>query len=279
VPGRWLGLIGLLPLFLLAPPRPAPGALWFTLLDVGQGLAAVARTRYHTLVFDTGPRYSEHFNTGEAVVAPFLRSQGISHIDTLVVSHGDNDHLGGAAGLLGQIPAKQILTSAPERLSWIQPEPCLRGQQWHWDGIEFQILHPQSARERGNNYSCVLRITSGEQRILLTADIEQAAEQALLTMGTDELSATILVVPHHGSLTSSSPAFVAAVKPEHALFPVGYRNRWGFPKPAVMQRYLAQGAQLWDTVQHGALTFYLGEGPLEQPESFRQHNRHYWTAN
>jgi competence protein ComEC len=279
LPGRWLGLVALLPLFLLPPTRPAYGTLWFTLLDVGQGLAAVVRTRHHTLVFDAGPRYSERFNTGEAVVAPFLRSQGIDYIDTLVVSHGDNDHLGGVAGLLRHIPAKQILTSAREQLSWAQPKPCVRGQYWRWDGVDFQILHPRSAIGRGNNHSCVLLIASGEQRILIAADIERPAEQALLTINA-QLSATILVAPHHGSLTSSSPAFVAAVNPEHVLFSVGYRNRWGFPKPAILQRYLSHGAKAWDTVHHGAITFRLGQGPLlGEPETFRQHNHHYWTEN
>jgi competence protein ComEC len=279
LPGRWLGMVALLPLFLLPQTRPAYGALWFTLLDVGQGLAAVARTRYHTLVFDAGPRYSTRFNTGEAVVAPFLRSQGIDYIDILVVSHGDNDHLGGVKGLLRHMPTKQILTSVPEQLSWAQPKPCARGQHWRWDGIDFRILHPQSAIGHGNNHSCVLLITSGEQRILIAADIERPAEQTLLTINAHELSAAILVAPHHGSLTSSSPAFVAAVNPEHVLFSVGYRNRWGFPKTTVVERYLSHGAKGWDTAHYGAITFHLGQGPLGEPETFRQYNRHYWTEN
>ncbi|ADE13714.1 DNA internalization-related competence protein ComEC/Rec2 [Nitrosococcus halophilus Nc 4] len=279
LPGRWLGLVALLVLFLTPPPRPAHGTLWFTLLDVGQGLAAVARTRHHTLVFDAGPRYSSRFNTGEAVVAPFLSSQNTSDIDTLVVSHGDNDHLGGVAGLLRHIPAQQILTSVPEQLPWAHPKPCVHGQHWRWDGVDFQILHPPATQGHGNNHSCVLRITSGEQRILIAADIERSAERTLLAMNADELAATILVVPHHGSLTSSSPEFVAAVNPEHALFAVGYRNRWGFPKPAIVQRYLAHGAKSWSTARHGAITFHLGNEPLGKPETFRQSNRHYWTGN
>lgn len=279
LPGRWLGLVALLPLFLLPPARPAYGTLWFTLLDVGQGLAAVARTRYHTLVFDAGPRYSEQFNTGEAVVAPFLRSRDIEYIDTLVVSHGDNDHIGGVAGLLRHIPARQILTSVPEQLSEMQPHSCLRGQHWRWDGVDFKILHPQSRREHGNNYSCILLIIAGEQRVLITADIERSAEQTLLAMNTGELDASILVVPHHGSLTSSTPAFITAVSPQHALFSTGYRNRWDFPEPAIVQRYLAHGAKIWDTAQHGAITFRLGHKPLSRPETFRQSNRHYWTGN
>ncbi|ABA59125.1 DNA internalization-related competence protein ComEC/Rec2 [Nitrosococcus oceani ATCC 19707] len=279
LPGRWLGLLALLPLLLTSSPRPSYGTLWFTLLDVGQGLAAVVRTHHHTLVFDAGPRYSERFNTGEAVVAPFLRSQNINTIDTLVVSHGDNDHIGGVAGLLHHFPAKRILTSAPEQLRWLHPKSCARGQQWRWDGVYFHILHPQSTVGRGNNHSCVLLITSGAQRILIAADIERSAEQTLLTATTDGLAATILVVPHHGSLTSSSPPFIAAVNPEHALFSAGYRNRWGFPKSAIVQRYLRQGTKLWSTAQHGAITFHLDQNPLSKPETFRQSNRHYWTGN
>lgn len=278
LPGRWLGLVALLPLFLTPPPRPPHGTLWFTLLDVGQGLAAVARTRHHTLVFDAGPRYSGRFNAGEAVVVPFLRSQNIGHIDTLVVSHGDNDHFGGVADLLRHIPAQQILTSVPERIPWTGATPCRRGQQWRWDGVEFQILYPQSLLGRGNNHSCVLRIAGKAQRILIAADIERPAERALLTLDPKELLATILVVPHHGSLTSSSPGFVAAVKPKHALFATGYRNRWNFPRPIIVQRYLMHGARVWDTARHGAITFHPGEQPLAKPETFRQSNRRYWTG-
>lgn len=279
LPGRWLGLIALLPLFLLPSRRPAYGTLWFTLLDVGQGLAAVARTRHHTLVFDAGPRYSKRFNTGEAVVAPFLRNQNIDYIDTLVVSHGDNDHLGGVAGLLSHIPAKQVLTSVPEQLSWTQSKRCVRGQHWRWDGVDFEMLYPQSATGHGNNHSCVLRITSGEQHVLVAGDIERPAEQTLVAISAHELSATILVAPHHGSLTSSSPAFIAAVNPKNVLFAVGYRNRWGFPKPAIVQRYLDHGAKTWDTAHYGAITFHLGQGSLKKPETFRQDNHHYWTEN
>src|SRR5699024_1088004 len=162
---------------------------------------------------------------GEAVVAPFLRNQSIDHIDTLIVSHGDNDHLGGVAGLLRHIPAKQVLTSAPERLSWTQPKRCIRGQPWRWDRVDFEILYPRSATGHGNNYSCVLRITSGKQHVLIAGDIERSAEQKLVAINAHKLSATILVAPHHGSLSSSSPAFIAAVHPKNVLFAVGYRNR------------------------------------------------------
>ncbi|BAW79893.1 DNA internalization-related competence protein ComEC/Rec2 [Candidatus Nitrosoglobus terrae] len=279
LPGRWLGSIALLPLFLLPQARPADGSLWFTLLDVGQGLAAVARTRHHTLVFDTGPRYSSQFNAGEAVIAPFLRSQGIHHMDTLIISHSDNDHAGGATGLLHQIPATQILTSTPNQLNKIEAQQCIRGQRWHWDGIDFQILHPSSDSGQGNNHSCVLRITRGEQHILIAADIQRQAEHALVTANSSNLSATILVAPHHGSLTSSSPAFITAVNPKHVLFAVGYRNQWHFPQPSIVQRYLQHGAKTWDTARHGAITFHLDQNTLNDPETFRQRNRHYWTGD
>jgi competence protein ComEC len=280
VPGRWLGLLLLLPVFLVRPERPGPGEVRMTLLDVGQGLAAVVQTQQHVLVYDTGPRFSEAFDTGQAVVIPFLRSQGIRRIDTLIVSHGDNDHIGGAASLLSAYGHARVISSVPGRIQGAVAAHCLRGQHWAWDGVEFRILHPDTdAGPPGNNTSCVLKIgVAGGGGILLTGDIERKAEDILLhQQGEAALRATVLVVPHHGSNSSSSPEFLERVDPSVALFHAGYLNRYRFPKPAVVERLEGRAVGHHQTGLAGAITVRLGGG-LGEPEisRYREQARRYW---
>lgn len=280
VPARWVGGIWLLPLALVRPDGIPMGEAHFALLDVGQGLAAVVQTRGHVLVFDAGPRFSSGFNTGEAAVAPYLRTRGAGHIDLLVVSHADNDHRGGVTGLVSQIPAHRIISSVPERLAPLAAEPCRAGMRWEWDGVWFEILNPDTMVTRGgrqaNNRSCVLRVEAGGESVLLSGDIEEAAERALVRRGA-ALAADVLVVPHHGSRTSSSEAFLTAVAPQLALFPVGYRNRYGFPKPEVVARYRRRGVRLLDTARHGAIEIHLGGGGgIGRVETYRQRATRYW---
>ncbi len=278
-PLRWLGLLCLLPLLTWRAPIPAHGEAWFTLLDVGQGLAAVVRTREHTLVFDTGPRYPSGFNTGDAVLLPFLRHVGVSRVDRLIVSHGDNDHIGGAEALMQGIVVGEVLSSVPEAFEGGLARPCLTGEQWLWDGVSFAILHPPDlSGDRENDASCVLRIEAGGQVLLLTGDIEVAAETQLLREHGGELRADVMVAPHHGSRTSSSAAFVRAVAPVVVFYPVGYRNRWDFPRPEVLARYLAAGARGYDTASYGALTVRLGQREGLVVESWRQQHERYWQG-
>ncbi|MCF6336797.1 MAG: DNA internalization-related competence protein ComEC/Rec2 [Gammaproteobacteria bacterium] len=279
VPARWVGLVGLLPLLFVSPAAIPQGQARFTLLDVGQGLAAVVQTQNHVLVFDTGPRFSSGFNTGEAVVAPYLRAQGRRYVDMLVVSHGDNDHMGGVAGLRAAIPAQRVLSSVPQRIDGA--EPCQTGQRWQWDGVMFTILHPGkdvgAGGRKDNNHSCVLRVQAGEHSVLLTGDIERAAEYELVQMLGDRLASDVLVAPHHGSRTSSTPVFLDAVSPTVALFPVGYRNRYGFPKAQIVQRYVDRQVRLFDTAQHGAIELQLGsETGLDRVITHRQQAARYW---
>ncbi|HKK07112.1 MAG TPA: DNA internalization-related competence protein ComEC/Rec2 [Gammaproteobacteria bacterium] len=296
LPGRWLGLVLLAPLVLARAPRPGPGEAWFTLLDVGQGLSAVVQTHRHVLVFDTGARFSARFDAGEAVVVPFLRHAGWHRLDMLIVSHGDNDHIGGARSLLRAVPAGRVLSSVPARLNWAASglqrgvEACRRGQHWRWDGVDFRILNPLVPRPgAGNNGSCVLRISAGGHRVLLSADIERPAERRLLSQAggrggvgrAGDLAADVLVAPHHGSKTSSSPAFVRAVHPSYVLFPVGYRNRYHFPNARVVERYRAIGARRLDSAAGGAIGFRLGSGSahgLAGPFVYRREHRRYWHS-
>lgn len=277
VPQRWFGMLLLLPLVAWHPPRPAPGQAWFTLLDVGQGLAAVVQTAQHTLVYDTGPKFSADFDTGSAVVAPFLIAAGVRQIDRLIISHGDNDHRGGAASLTARLPTYQVLTSVPELIDWRYVERCRAGQTWQWDGVQFQILHPDlRATLKGNDASCVLQVEANGERLLLPGDIEAPGERALLAQYGDALRSDVLVVPHHGSRTSSTVDFVQTVAPRWALFATGYRNRYRFPRPEVRARYQLQGSQQLISAETGAIGIRLGAGTLTQPTFQRTEARRYW---
>ncbi len=277
-PAKWLGLIALLPLIFYSPNRPNKDEFWFTLLDVGQGLSAVIETKNHTLIFDTGPKFSDSFNTGTAVIKPFLQQQGIRHIDTLIVSHGDNDHIGGAIPLINDIDTSSVLSSVPELLP--DATLCTSGQSWQWDGVSFAVLHPHHDDQgRENNLSCVLKVSIGEHSVLLTGDIESPAERLLVERYRSILPSTILIAPHHGSKTSSSVNFINAVSPEIVLFPVGYHNRYGFPKEEVVNRYRAKKVLFFDSAQSGAIQFKFTAHSLSQPLLWRHHAQRIWTAS
>jgi competence protein ComEC len=273
-----LGAIWLLPVFLITPPRPAQGEAWFTLLDVGQGLASVVQTHNHTLVYDTGPKFNDQFDAGRAVIIPYFRSQGLAEIDMLVIGHGDADHIGGADSVAREIKIEQVLSSVPAKIFWMNALPCGSGQQWQWDGVDFHMLHPpQLSVYKGNNSSCVLRISNRAGSVLLTGDIEKGAEKSLLEQQRELLSSRILVVPHHGSRTSSTLEFLEAVRPEYVIFPVGYKNRFGFPREDVLKRYQSIDAKLYNSAQHGAVSFKLGaDGTLLPPDAYRQNHKRYW---
>jgi len=271
-PARWIGAVWLLPMLWLRPPGPGAGELWFTLLDVGQGLSAVARTEHHVLVYDTGGRFSARFDAGRAVVWPYLRAHGIGRVDRLIVSHGDNDHIGGAAGLMRALPVGHVQSSVPERLG---AQPCVAGERWEWDGVQFAMLNPPVATDgRANDSSCVLLISSRHGRVLLPGDIGKRAERRLLASASD-LAADVLVAPHHGSNSSSTAEFLAAVHPRYALFPVGYRNRYRHPHPNVVARYASLGARRYDSVTSGAIELRVHADGVSL-ERYRERARRYW---
>ncbi|MCB1877834.1 MAG: DNA internalization-related competence protein ComEC/Rec2 [Chromatiales bacterium] len=254
-PGRWLGLVALLPVLLYRAPQPPPGGLWLTLLDVGQGLAAVVRTHGHALVYDTGPSYGGEFDTGWAVVGPYLDATGIGRVDRLVISNGDRDHAGGAESLVSRWSVAEVINGAdPARFHLPGDRPCLAGEQWTWDGVRFRFLHPPTVDAfRGNDRSCVLHVQAAEGgSLLLPGDIEARAERSLLAAGPLP-KVDVLVVPHHGSRSSSTAPFIDAVSPQIALFATGYRNRFGFPKPDVVRRYRDAGAAIYTTHEQGAV--------------------------
>jgi len=284
-PARWLGVILLLPMFLNKPELPVQGAVRMTIYDVGQGLAVSVQTQHHALLYDTGPDFSDGADSGNRILIPSLRAVGISKLDGLILTHDDTDHTGGAASVMQAIPIGWISSSLPDGHPLLQQAAdkrrCIDGQSWQWDGVNFEILHPDAGsyamtKIRDNNRGCVLRISIGNRHILLTADIEKESEQQLLEEHADKLPAALLVVPHHGSKTSSTDAFVVAVRPGYAVFTAGYLNRFGHPKQEVVQRYVHSGAELLRSDEDGAILVNMDALGL-RVERYRKTHRRYWT--
>jgi competence protein ComEC len=278
LPGRRLGWVALLPLFWPASSAPAHGDARVVALDVGHGLAVVVETHAHRLLFDAGPTFPSGFDVGEEVVLPALGASGRGGLDALLVSHADNDHAGGARAVIAAFPGAAVL-HGPD-VQALGGRRCERGQSWEWDGVRFDVLHPRAAdAARGNDSSCVLKVSATRGTVLLTGDVEARGEAALVQgdarSARAELAADVVVVPHHGSATSSTPAFVAAAHASHAVVSAGYKNRWGFPKPEVRARWERAGANVLVTGESGAVTIELrASGIAVRAERDVRH--HYW---
>ncbi|CAE6738814.1 hypothetical protein R75465_02167 [Paraburkholderia aspalathi] len=301
-PLRWAAPLTWLPLLLPAPPGPPNGSFRLTALDVGQGTSVLVETAHHALLFDAGPG-PESTHAGERVVVPFLQAHGVRTLDTLLISHADSDHSGGAPAVLDAIEVRQMMAAlAPANPLWSNARqrgadtlPCAAGQRWQWDGVEFAMLWPDPGPLQGkpNAHCCVLRVStvSAEARLpattnppaavsmtlaqgraapesmpaenvkptpiritaLLTADIEAPVERILLARDRDALRAQVLVVPHHGSKTSSTEPFLDSIDPLVALFQVGYRNRFHHPNTGVFERYKARHIELARSDADGAV--------------------------
>lgn len=275
--GRLAGLLMLAAVCVWRPPPPSAGGLRFTLLDVGQGLAAVIQTREHLLVYDAGPVFRSGNDAARLVISPYLAYRGLRYIDMLVISHDDADHSGGANTLLRDFPVRHLVSSGAVTGVRRPVEPCKAGVAWHWDGVRFEWLHPGPRRlEKDNDRSCVLRVSTSDHAVLLTGDIESRAERAILARG-DVGRVDLLIAPHHGSRTSSSRGLIAATTPRWVFFPVGHRNRWKFPADSVVNRWRTAGAQTRATDEAGAIELELipGQG-LPEPRSWRERHRRPW---
>jgi len=277
---RLMGVPLLLPVLLWQAPRPPPGEFELLAVDVGQGNAVLVRTAGHTLLYDAGPRYSQDSDAGHRVLVPLLRALD-ARVDTLLLSHRDTDHTGGAAAVLAMQPGAALLGTleAGHPLLALRPQqPCAAGLQWEWDGVRFAVLHPQPGQAvegaRPNTVSCVLRVDNGRASALLAGDIERPQELALVADSAAALRADVLLVPHHGSKTSSSAAFLAAVRPRLAIVQAGWRNRFGHPAPEVVARLRGQGAQVVDSPRCGALGWHSAQPDAVQCE--RSVRRRYW---
>lgn len=324
-PLRWAAPLTWLPLLVPAPSGPAEGAFRLTALDVGQGSSVLIETARHTLLFDAGPG-PESTRAGERVVVPYLDASGVRRLDTLVVSHDDSDHSGGAAAVLDGIEVGQMLAAvAPSHPLWAAARArgaptvqCAAGQRWQWDGVDFEVLWPDPGPLRGktNEHCCVLRVTAAVSRnsvmgtapdaparvssnatpvpdpppsALIGADADARTERTLIARNRAALRAQVLVVPHHGSATSSTEPFLDSVEPLVAIFQVGYRNRFHHPNPRVLARYETRKATLTRSDVDGAVRLVVATVPRDDsgaqaqnltaslvPERYRETHRRYW---
>ncbi len=283
-PLRWLGGILLLPMFLIQAEAPAPGSLRLTIFDVGQGLAVAAQTSNHALLYDSGPVYNSEANSGNRILVPSMKGMGITKLDKMILTHNDSDHTGGALSVMQAMPVAMLSSSLPDDspilLIAAQSHRCVDAQSWNWDGVHFELLHPALAsydddKIKNNERSCVLRISIGSNSVLLTADIGKKSERRLLELHPDKLNATMLIVPHHGSKTSSTPEFVAAVHPRYAVFTAGYRNSFGHPKAEVVERYRAVGSELLRSDEDGAILVQM-DAQNFTVERYRKTHARYW---
>jgi competence protein ComEC len=297
-PQRWLGLILLLPLFFVEVERPNLGEMKVAVLDVGQGLAVVIQTKNHTLLYDAGSRYSAQNDAGSKIVVPYLRGEGIAKLDGFIVSHDDIDHNGGAASVLALAPVNWLASSFnldTDNLSKKNMK-CFAGQYWRWDDVNFEVLHPslesyENLAIKDNNRSCVVKVTSEFGSVLLTGDIEKEAEKSILETdlqanihaasgdalnNDDLLKSDVLIVPHHGSKTSSTVDFVQAVGAKHSIFTVGYLNRFKHPKLLIEKRFEESGAMTYRSDYQGAVLIDFKKNNLIKITAWRQSQPRYW---
>jgi competence protein ComEC len=277
---RLAGLPLMLPVLLWQASRPTEGQFELLAADIGQGNAVLVRTATHALVYDAGPRFSRDSDAGHRVLVPLLRALDV-RVDTLMLSHRDTDHVGGALAVLAMQPQAELMSSIEDdhELRAVRPATrCVAGQRWRWDGVDFEVLHPRAAdydgAHKSNVMSCTLRISNGVQSALLAGDIEQAQEARLAGEGASGLKSDLLLVPHHGSKTSSSVAFLDAVQPHIALVQAGYRNRFGHPAEPVLVRYEERHIRVVDSPHCGAVTWQSAQP--QEVTCQRSQGLRYW---
>lgn len=277
VPLRLLGLSGFLPMLLASPTPLLLGEMQISVLDIGQGLSVFIRTAQHRLLYDTGPRLGTS-DAGKRLILPFLRAEGVNKLDGLIVSHNDSDHSGGLESILQALPVDWLLSSLPEPPAEVRHLACQAGQTWTWEEVRFDMLSPaMGAHGKDNSLSCVLKMSSPWGSVLLTGDIERNTEQALLD--NPALASDVLLVPHHGSKTSSTPAFIAAVAPSVSIISLGYLNRYHHPHADVLARYAEAGSLLYRTDIHGAIIVNFAKNMPITITPWRAARRRYWHEN
>ncbi len=274
-PCRYLFLPFCLPLLFPAIEKPGRDELWVDVLDVGQGLSVLLRTREHSLLYDTGAGSPAGWSAAAAIVIPALQRFGVSALDTLMVSHGDNDHAGGVDVILDAYPGVRLMTNGGD-------SQCRAGEHWRWDGVEFTILHPEQTGLSSNNDSCVLRVQAGSQAVLLPGDIESDVEWELASRLGTRLASDLLIAPHHGSASSSSYPFLKLVNPEQVVFSAGYFNGFSHPAQQIEARYHGWGIASYNTAYTGMVSVRLGGASLAgsllaHPERYRYRHRKYWS--
>jgi len=283
---RLHGALCLLPLVFSGREPVRHGEFRAAMLDVGQGTAVLVETQSRALLYDSGPAGRvPGASAGARVVVPHLRGVGVGRLDLVMISHEDADHAGGALDILAALPVASLQGSAPAGHPLLGDgdwQACVAGQQWEWDGVRFDVLHPPAAASQNeavgsNARSCVLRVATAHRTLLLTGDIGKAEEAALIRTAPDSLRADVLVVPHHGSGTSSSREFLLAVAPEAAVFQVGYANRYRHPRADVWRRYAREGIDRYRTDLDGMVTMET-DGAGYTLSAFREVRPRYWRA-
>lgn len=248
---------------------------WYVdIIDVGQGLAVLIRSGNETLLYDTGARYASGFNMVDSEISPYLLSLGIKKLDHLVISHSDNDHAGGADIIASNVIIENRWAGEPldSQYNFTQ---CLRGQKWFLGVLSIEVLSPQAVTSNNNNNSCVLRISDGNRRLLLTGDIGKKQETLLVKEIAHKLSSDILLAPHHGSRYSSSEPFIQAVSPTWVVFSAGFMNHWGFPPEEVTARYQKQSVKAFNSGLSGLIRFQISAQAIKI-KTFREDLAPYW---
>lgn len=245
---RWVGLLAIMTAACIPAKRIESGTVVISVLDVGQGSSALIRTQNHSMLVDTGRAFTSGMTVSDFVVMPYLRRMDVDYLDQILVSHNDQDHMGGLEVLKRWGPKVGSVTTQSE---------CSYAR-WEWDEIEFERMQA-SAFKVGNDGSCVLKVTTAKGSVLIAGDIEQPAEQQLIEDGYN-LEADVLVVPHHGSRTSSSESWLAKIKPSLGIVSAGRFNRYGHPHAEIVERYDRLNVALLGTYSHGAIEVVIGAG-------------------
>ena len=270
---RWLGLVCFLPWLFPNIKKLEEGEAEIAVLDVGQGLAVVIRTRDHALVYDTGDKFSPHFTAAGAVILPYLNELGRIAPDRILVSHSDRDHIGGLEVLKEQFSHAEVMAPDDQMSTY-----CMPGWTWHWNGVEFLILGAGQESENlpVNDRSCVLRVCTRGQCALLAGDITRRREKLLIEEYGSELQAQLLIVPHHGSETSSSDAFLDEVRPDYGAVSAGFFNRFHHPAKRVVGRYGERRVTLLNTAEMGTQTYLLGRSGNLAVRCYRGDSGGWW---
>ncbi|YCO02766.1 DNA internalization-related competence protein ComEC/Rec2 [Vibrio sp. VNB-15] len=223
-------------------------------LDVGHGLAVLIEKDGQTLLYDTGKGWGSG-SIAEQVITPILHRRGYGSLDGLIISHADSDHAGGRQYIETNFNPTNKFSSQ----NFIGFRSCVAGENWSWQSLNFEVLWPPMLVQRAYNpHSCVIRLVDSQSgfRLLLTGDIEAISEWILLREPS-KLKSHIMLVPHHGSKSSSNPKFVHAVSPELAIASLAKSNQWGMPAASVRLAYQAANSQWLDTGSHGQVTVFI----------------------
>ncbi len=242
--------------------------------DVGQGLSILIQSQGKAILYDTGASYGSGFNMIDAVVLPYLQHVGIKELDKVIISHSDNDHAGGLAVLQQSIAINELIYNVnPTKNRGI----CQQGRSFYWQGLTFAMLWPENKVAKENDDSCVLLIADGKYKVLLTGDISQKVESELIRQY-PQLQADILVVPHHGSKTSSSAEFIRQLNPTIAIVSAGFLNRWNMPVVDVVKRYQKNNVQLLNSAESGQIVLkFTDKGIIKQ--TYHDDLWPFWFAN